>query len=152
MVTRPKKLLPRSRRHALTRSQVMGRIRSSNTKPERLVRSLVHGLGLRFRNEARDLPGNPDLVNRSAKWAIFVHGCFWHQHDGCQLASSPRTNTSYWTAKLARNKERDSGSLVALRAMGYRVLVVWECETRATAPLIRALAAFLRKRSPRPKK
>jgi DNA mismatch endonuclease (patch repair protein) len=135
MSNAPKKLLPRGKRPALTRSQMMGRIRSTNTRPERAVRSAVHALGVRFRNEAKDLPGKPDLVNRKKKWAIFVHGCFWHGHEGCRLASSPRSNTGYWSTKLARNRERDARNAELLRAMGYRVLVVWECETRTGLPL-----------------
>lgn len=124
---------------------MMGRIRSMNTKPERLVRSGVQALGIRFRNDVRPLPGRPDLANRRKKWAIFVHGCFWHSHATCRLASSPRSNTGYWSAKLSRNRERDAANIQQLTNMGYRVLVVWECETRRSATLELALSRFFAK-------
>lgn len=102
------RLLPRAARDALTRSQMMSRIRSKNTAPETRVRSAAHRLGLRFRNHAADLPGKPDLVNRHRRWAIFVHGCFWHGHPGCALASKPRSNSAYWEPKLRGNSARPS--------------------------------------------
>lgn len=135
------KIPPRRKREPLTRSQMMARIRSKNTKPEVLTRSAVHALGLRFRNHVSDLPGKPDLANKK-KWAIFVHGCFWHSHRGCRLASSPKSNTGYWTPKLSVNRERDKQNLRALRALGFRVLVVWECQVRNSAHLAKALAGF----------
>ncbi|MET2829789.1 very short patch repair endonuclease [Mesorhizobium shangrilense] len=137
------KILPRRMREPLTRSQMMGRIRSKNTKPEVLVRSALHGLGLRFRNHADDLPGKPDIANKTHKWAIFVHGCFWHSHAGCRLASSPKSNVGYWIEKLARNQARDTEKIAALESQGYRVLVVWECEVRDGDQLQRALEAFV---------
>jgi DNA mismatch endonuclease (patch repair protein) len=109
---------------------MMARIRSKNTKPEVLTRSAVQALGLRFRTHVDDLPGKPDLANKTRKWAIFVHGCFWHSHAGCRLASSPKSNTGYWTDKLARNRARDVDKIAALEARGFRVLVVWECDVR----------------------
>jgi DNA mismatch endonuclease (patch repair protein) len=133
---------PRRKRDPLTRSQVMARIRSKNTKPEVLTRSAVQALGLRFRNHVDDLPGKPDLANKTRKWAIFVHGCFWHSHGGCRLASSPKSNTGYWTEKLARNKARDADKIAALEAKGFRVLVVWECDVRDGVRLKHALEAF----------
>ena len=133
---------PRRNREPLTRSQVMARIRSKNTKPEVLTRSTVQALGLRFRNHVDDLPGKPDLANKTRKWAIFVHGCFWHSHAGCRLASSPKSNTGYWTDKLARNKSRDADKIAALEARGFRVLVVWECDVRDGARLKEELTAF----------
>jgi DNA mismatch endonuclease (patch repair protein) len=123
---------------------MMARIRAKNTKPERLVRSAVHGLGLRFRNHVDDLPGKPDLANKSRKWAVFVHGCFWHSHPGCRLASSPRSNTGYWTEKLDRNRLRDAERFAALEAQGFRILVVWECDVRDGARLTKVLGAFFR--------
>jgi DNA mismatch endonuclease (patch repair protein) len=122
----------------------MARIRSQNTKPEVLTRSAVQALGLRFRNHVFDLPGKPDLANKSRKWAIFVHGCFWHSHTGCRLASSPKSNTGYWSEKLARNQARDAEKIAALKSQGYRVLVVWECDVRNGERLKRALQAFFR--------
>jgi DNA mismatch endonuclease (patch repair protein) len=99
-------------------------------------------MGLRFRNHVDDLPGKPDLANKSRRWAIFVHGCFWHSHPGCRLASSPKSNTGYWTDKLARNKARDADKIAALEAQGFRVLIVWECDVRNGERLREALAAF----------
>ena len=133
---------PHRKREPLTLSQVMARVRSKNTKPEVVTRSAVHSLGLRFRNHVSDLPGKPDLANKKKKWAVFVHGCFWHSHSGCKLASSPKSNTHYWTAKLSVNRERDETNLRVLRALGFRVLVVWECQVRNSAHLGKALAEF----------
>jgi DNA mismatch endonuclease (patch repair protein) len=124
------KLPPRRKREPLTRSQIMARIRSKDTRPEVLTRSAVHALGMRFRNHVAALPGKPDLANRKQGWAIFVHGCFWHSHPGCRLASKPKSNTSYWMAKLARNQARDADKVAALRRQGFRVLVIWECDVR----------------------
>lgn len=121
---------------------MMARIRWKSTKPEMLTRSAVQALGLRFRNHVDDLPGKPDLANKTRKWAIFVHGCFWHSHAGCRLASSPKSNTSYWTEKLASNKARDAAKIAALEAKGFRVLVIWECDVRDGARLKNALARF----------
>lgn len=136
------KIPPRRKRDPLTRSQIMARIRSKNTRPEVLTRSAVQALGHRFRKHVDDLPGKPDLANKTRKWAVFVHGCFWHSHRGCQLASSPKTNTNYWAAKLARNQSRDADKIAALKSEGYRVLVVWECDVRDGARLQRALCSF----------
>jgi DNA mismatch endonuclease (patch repair protein) len=120
----------------------MARIRSKNTKPEVATRSAVRALGRYFRNHVDDLPGNPDLANKSHKWAIFVHGCFWHSHAGCRLASWPKSNTGYWIEKLARNKARDADKIAALKAKGFHVLVIWECEVRDGARLKHALEIF----------
>jgi DNA mismatch endonuclease (patch repair protein) len=108
----------------------MAAIRSSGMKPEMMVRSLVQGLGFRFRLHQKDLPGKPDLVFRSRKKVIFVHGCFWHQHQkkSCHDGRAPRSNLGYWAGKLARNVARDAANVEALKAMGWKVLVVWECE------------------------
>lgn len=136
------KIAPRRLRDPLTRSQMMGRIRSKNTLPEVLTRSAAHALGVRFRVHVSDLPGKPDLANKTRRWAIFVHGCFWHSHEGCQLASKPRSNTAYWSEKLVRNRERDVLHQQALRDLGYEVFTVWECETQDERKLREALAAF----------
>jgi DNA mismatch endonuclease (patch repair protein) len=120
----------------------MARIRSTNTRPEILTRSVVHAMGLRFRNHVGDLPGKPDLANKRHKWAIFVHGCFWHSHPGCRLASSPKSNINYWAPKLARNKARDVEKLAALEAQGFRILILWECEARSGERMEEALTAF----------
>lgn len=139
---RLKKIAPRRLRDPLTRSQMMGRIRSKDTLPEVRTRSAVHALGLRFRVHVADLPGKPDLANKTHRWAVFVHGCFWHSHEGCQLASKPRSNNGYWSEKLARNRERDKLHRQALRDLGYKVFTVWECETRDEVRLREILASF----------
>lgn len=132
---RPAPLRPRRQRAPLTRSQMMARIRSTGTAPEVRVSRALHALGLRFRKHVRALPGKPDFANRRRAWAIFVHGCFWHSHKGCRLASSPRSNSGYWRPKLRRNAERDLANARELRRAGFRVFVIWECETRAPARL-----------------
>ena len=120
----------------------MARIRSENTAPEVLTRRAVHALGLRFRKNVNDLPGKPDIANKTRRWAVFVHGCFWHSHQGCRLASSPRSNTAYWKQKLGQNRRRDTANIEALEGLGYRVLIVWECEVRDGRRLTNALAEF----------
>lgn len=137
---------PRRKREPLARSQMMSHICSKNTRPEVLTRSAVQRIGLRFRNHIDELPGKPDLANKSRRWAIFVHGCFWHSHPGCRLASSPKSNTDYWTKKLARNKARDTEKIAALEARGFRVGIVWECDTRNADRLKEALATFFKER------
>jgi DNA mismatch endonuclease, patch repair protein len=144
---RPAKLgriAPRRSRPPLTRSEMMGRIRSKDTKPEVKTRSAVHALGRRFRIHVADLPGKPDLANKARRWAIFVHGCFWHSHNSCQLASKPRTNTGYWFEKLARNQARDKTHEQELHERGFDVLTVWECDTRNEGRLREVLAGFFK--------
>ena len=131
---------------AKRRSRNMSAIRSTGMKPELLVRSLVHRLGYRYRLHAKDLPGKPDLVFRSRQKVIFVHGCFWHQHpkQSCRDGRAPKSNLGYWTGKLARNVERDARHLVALKGMGWRVLVIWECEAlKGGDALARRIEKFL---------
>ncbi len=106
----------------------MGRVRGKNTSPEMIVRRLVHGKGYRYRLHGKELPGKPDLVFASRRKVIFVHGCFWHQHD-CAKAKRPATNVSFWNEKLDRNVARDRENLERLRDAGWEVLVIWECET-----------------------
>jgi DNA mismatch endonuclease (patch repair protein) len=129
----------------IRRSENMRRIRSSGMKPEMIVRSLVHGPGYRFRLHARELPGKPDIVRRPHKQAIFVHGCFWHQHpkQKCLDGRLPKSNTSYWHPKLSGNVERDKAAAAALKKAGWRVLVIWECETKDMETLKRRLRKFL---------
>jgi len=111
------------------RSRVMSRVRGKDTTPELIVRRIAHALGLRFRLQRRDLPGTPDLVFPRWRTAVFVHGCFWHRHPGCRRASIPQTRIEFWRSKLARNVERDRAASAALKKAGWRVAVVWECET-----------------------
>ena len=124
----------------------MAAIRSTGMKPEMLVRSLVHRLGYRFRLHSKDLPGKPDLVFRPRRKVIFVHGCFWHQHSklSCKDGRAPKSNLGYWAGKLARNVTRDARHLDQLKAMGWRTLVIWECETGKTSTTLeRRIRRFL---------
>lgn len=121
----------------------MRRIRKTDTKPELEVRRLTHDLGYRYRVHGGKLPGTPDLVFPARRKVIFVHGCFWHQHD-CRLGrKKPSTNVGYWHPKLARNVERDRDSIERLREMGWKALVIWECEATGDAELAGRIAAFL---------
>ncbi|WP_323873706.1 very short patch repair endonuclease [Roseomonas mucosa] len=115
---------------APSRRRNMAAIKRKNTKPEKLVRSTLHQLGYRFRVDASDLPGRPDLVFPRKKIAIFVHGCFWHNHGACSAGRVPATRREYWAPKLLRNSERDTRNLTALRQQGWSVYVLWECELR----------------------
>ena len=123
----------------------MALIRSTGMKPELVVGSLVHVLGYRFRLHAKELPGKPDIVRRPHRQAILVHGCFWHQHPktSCLDGRLPKSNTAYWHVKLARNVERDKDCVIALRKLGWKVLVIWECETKDRPKLERKLQKFL---------
>ena len=112
------------------RSWNMSRIRGKNTRPEIIVRSLLHKLGYRFRLNRKDVPGKPDIVLPKYKTAIYVHGCYWHRHNGCRLAYTPKSNLEFWSKKFARNIERDTEVSMALMGTGWKQLVVWECETR----------------------
>lgn len=121
----------------------MARIGSRDTKPERAVRSLLHALGYRYRLHRRDLPGTPDICFAGRKKAIFVHGCFWHRHEGCRRATMPATRVSYWEEKFRRNVVRDRRNLADLGDMEWESLVVWECETADLATLAKRLVLFL---------
>jgi DNA mismatch endonuclease Vsr len=121
------------------RSERMARIRSKDTKPEMIVRRTLHQLGYRFRLHRRDLPGAPDLVFPSRKKVIFVHGCFWHAHGNCNVANLPKSRRQYWTAKFARNKQRDDINAKLLVRSGWNVFTVWECETKDFQLLARRL-------------
>ncbi len=112
------------------RSWNMSRIRSKDTKPEKVIRSLLHRAGLRFRLHCRNLPGKPDLVFPRYKTVIFVHGCFWHRHEGCRDATTLGSRTEFWNRKFSDNIQRDKKVKAALEEMGWRVLVVWECEIK----------------------
>ncbi|MDE2937161.1 MAG: very short patch repair endonuclease [Chloroflexota bacterium] len=136
---------------ARQRSELMSRIRSKDTKPELLVRRLVHGMGYRYRLHAKDLPGRPDLVFRSRRKVVFVHGCFWHRHDGCRANRLPKTRREFWRSKLEGNARRDDRNVAALVALGWRVHVVWECETSEMERVAGEIRRFLgptRKGSP----
>jgi len=113
-----------------TRSRMMKGIRSKNTLPEMIVRKYLHAHGFRYRLHTRNLPGSPDLVLPMYRAAIFVHGCFWHRHAGCKFATTPANNAERWKSKFDGNVERDARKENMLRAAGWRVIVVWECELR----------------------
>ncbi|MDN7439375.1 very short patch repair endonuclease [Burkholderia cepacia] len=124
------------------RSQLMGRIRSKNTKPEIAVRSLLHSLGYRFRLHRKDLPGRPDIVLPKHRKIILVQGCFWHGHN-CKLASKPKSNQGYWKKKIISNQERDKRNIEALRVLGWDVLELWECDIRKPENLVQRVSFFM---------
>lgn len=128
---------------SVRRSENMRRIKSKGMKPELAVRQIVYAMGYRYRLHSRDLPGKPDLVFRSRKKVIEVRGCFWHQHRSCRDAHVPKSRTAYWLPKLARNSERDIANCRRLRALGWRVLVVWECDVNDPRTLSAKLRKFL---------
>lgn len=107
----------------------MGRIRSKNTKPEKLVRSLLHGMGYRFRLHKKDLPGKPDIVLPKYRTVLLVHGCFWHRHPGCKYSYTPKTRKKFWETKFEKNVERDRTNIDALKKLGWNVEIIWECQT-----------------------
>ncbi|MEO0983814.1 MAG: very short patch repair endonuclease [Pseudomonadota bacterium] len=127
------------------RSAVMARVKGKDTKPELIVRRLLFAAGYRYRLQGKGLPGKPDLVFKTRRKALFVHGCFWHgcERQGCRGARRPKSNTGYWAEKLARNKARDVANLAKLADLGWETLVIWECELGDRAALSRRLAAFL---------
>ena len=123
------------------RSEIMRAIKSKNTSPEKRVRSAAHRLGLRFRLHRSDLPGSPDLLFPGRRVALFVHGCFWHRHKNFSVATTPKTNTEFWIRKFERNIERDLENSRKLEESGWKVLVIWECETKTQG----SIEAFLRR-------
>ena len=126
------------------RSALMARVRGRNTKPEMTVRRLLHAAGFRYRLHAQELPGRPDLVFRRRRKAIFVHGCFWHRHEGCPKSTIPKTRVAFWSEKFKQNKERDARNEAALRQQGWSVMTVWECETRDLPHLLKRISEFLK--------
>ena len=125
------------------RSRNMAQIKGKNTKPEILVRSLLHRMGYRFRLHDKKLPGKPDIILPKYKAVIFVHGCFWHGHEGCKRATIPATRTEFWKSKISENKVRDNNNIAALKNFGYRCLVVWQCELKDEVLLKQRLSDFL---------
>ncbi|MFO8057565.1 MAG: DNA mismatch endonuclease Vsr [bacterium] len=128
------------------RSWNMSRIKSKDTKPEIIVRSLLHRMGYRFRLHSKNLPGNPDIVLKKYNTVIFCHGCFWHQHKNCKRASIPKSNTEYWEKKLSRNIDRFDKVRNGLEKTGWNVVVVWECEISKQEKLAKRLDSILRKK------
>jgi DNA mismatch endonuclease (patch repair protein) len=125
------------------RSAIMARIKSRNTKPEILVRKVVHSLGYRFRLHRDNLPGKPDIVLPRRSKVIFVHGCFWHGHSRCARATMPSTNVTFWKEKIANNKARDRKVLRQLRNSGWKVLIIWQCQIIDISNLKQQLSSFL---------
>ena len=118
------------RKQKKDRSQIMASIRSRDTRPEMTARRWLWTHGYRYRKNDSNLPGTPDIALRHQRVAIFIHGCFWHQHEGCREHNIPKSNTEFWTAKFQRNKERDQRVRQELRALGWRTMVIWECQLK----------------------
>ena len=125
------------------RSALMARVGPKDTKPEMAVRRLLHDLGYRYRLHRRDLPGTPDICFPARRKAIFVHGCFWHRHEGCRRTTTPKTRAAFWNEKFQQNIARDHRKIAALRELGWDVLVVWECEAEGAPVLAQRLMSFL---------
>ncbi len=121
------------------RSRNMAAIKSKNTKPEIKVRQLLHSMGYRFRLHMKDLPGNPDIVLKKYKTVIYVNGCFWHRHPNCKYASTPKTRTSFWSQKFQSNVERDNKNYIKIKNLGWKYIVVWECELKNKSDLVEKL-------------
>lgn len=135
--------MPRRLETDPARSALMKRVRQSRTPPEDAVAAACRAIGLRYRRNVRSLPGSPDLANKRQRWAIFANGCFWHHHEGCQLAKVPSRNADFWSEKLAANKARDARKIEALEAIGYHVVVVWQCGTKDRDALVDRLKRSL---------
>ncbi len=133
-----------------TRSRMMKAVGQKDTKPELMVRRLLLQLGVRYRVRNRDLPGSPDVANRKRRWAVFVNGCFWHGHKNCRKTKAgrgirvPRQNSQFWQTKLVDNRHRDARNCRDLRKLGYRTVVVWECELYDGAKVKRRLRKVVR--------
>lgn len=115
------------------RSEIMSKIRSKDTKAEVMVRKWLFAHGFRFRKNDKRYPGKPDIVLPKYKTIIFIHGCFWHSHEGCKRSNMPKSNTEYWSAKLEKNKKRDQEHIQKLKEEGWKVIVLWECELKKDA-------------------
>ena len=130
------------------RSERMSRVRNKNTKPEMIVRRLTHSLGYRYRLHGHKLPGRPDMVFAGRKKVIFVHGCFWHRHDeqNCPLTRWPKSRLEFWVPKLEKNKQRDADNQEKLLDLGWRFLIMWECQVKDTEKLMSSVVDFLEDR------
>jgi DNA mismatch endonuclease (patch repair protein) len=127
------------------RKALMRRVKNKDTAPEMLVRRLLHSMGFRFRLHCKDLPGTPDIVLPRYRTVVFVHGCFWHGHDGCRRGARPASNTDFWNAKIDRNRERDTAATASLTHAGWRTLIIWDCEAKANKSALSArLSAFVK--------
>lgn len=130
------------------RSWIMSHVKGKDTRPEVIVRSIVHRLGFRFRKGNTKLPGNPDIVLPRHRKVIFVHGCFWHGHPGCKRAQRPTSNVAFWRTKLDRNIERDNRNIRQLKKEGWKVLVIWQCRMKDQERLVSRIARFLHEGEP----
>lgn len=126
------------------RSEIMGRVVAKNTRPEVAVRSLLHRLGFRFRLHREDLPGKPDVTLPKWRTVVFVHGCFWHRHKGCPNTRTPKSRVDFWTTKFDENVRRDKHARKKLKSLGWRVLVVWECELKDIGALTDRIESFIK--------
>lgn len=134
------------------RSERMSRVRGKNSNPEMKLRRLVHGMGFRYRLHDGNLPGKPDMVFAGRRAVIFMHGCFWHRHHNCSLARIPKSRVGFWTEKLESNRKRDRRNRDKLKRLGWRVLVVWECQLRNEESTARIVKNFLEQQNEAPKK
>jgi DNA mismatch endonuclease (patch repair protein) len=126
------------------RSEIMRAVKNKDTTPEMTVRRLIFSMGYRYRLHPRELPGRPDMVFPKYRLALFVHGCFWHRHEGCPKTSTPKTDVKTWKAKFKRNVERDQSNLTELKELGWRTAVIWECETKTEQVLKAKLRSIFR--------
>ena len=127
---------------------MMAAVRGKDTKPEMLVRRAAHRLGLRFRLHGKDLPGRPDLVFPKWKTVVFVNGCFWHRHEGCRLATIPKSNVRFWKNKFAENVSRDAKNYLRLKQLGWRVIVLWQCEIKNSETATVMLNSYFKEAAP----
>jgi DNA mismatch endonuclease (patch repair protein) len=129
------------------RSAIMAAVKSKHTRPELIIRRLIHKAGFRYRLHDRHLPGSPDIVFRSRRSVVFVHGCFWHGHAGCPKARLPLTRPEFWSQKVASNRRRDRATIRALRRAGWGALVVWQCQLRTPTRVLSKITKFLERSS-----
>jgi len=127
------------------RSEIMAAVKSQDTGPELALRRLLHRLGYRYRLHGESLPGKPDLVFPSKQKVLFVHGCFWHRHERCRYSTTPKSRISFWTEKFERNMERDRSNIRDLKVLGWRSLVVWQCQLKVPERAIKRVVRFLEK-------
>jgi DNA mismatch endonuclease (patch repair protein) len=125
------------------RSEIMRAVGSRDTKPELLVRKMIHRAGFRYRLHSKSLPGTPDIVFPGLRRVIFVHGCYWHGHSGCRKAALPKSRVEFWNAKIAANRVRDENAMMQLRQGGWAPIVVWQCELRDPEEVLRRVTRFL---------
>lgn len=128
------------------RSALMSRVRQKGTKAELMVAAILREMGASYRVNVRSLPGSPDFANKQRRWAVFVHGCFWHQHPGCPRATIPKTNPQFWQDKFRANKSRDERAIDELMRSGYRVALLWECQTEDVTLVRRRVSEILEAR------